>query len=63
LEARGVDLTNILHRPDVPKDVSIHHSGTQDHGLEKALDNTLITQSLQAIEGQAPVKIESGIAI
>ena len=45
----------------MPKDVSIHHSSTQDHGLEKALDNTLISQCLQAIEGQIPVNIESGI--
>ena len=60
-KAKGVDLTNILHRPDVPKGVSKYHSSTQDHGLEKALDNTLITQCLQAIEGQTPVKIESRI--
>jgi glutamate synthase domain-containing protein 2/glutamate synthase domain-containing protein 1/glutamate synthase domain-containing protein 3 len=60
-KAKGVDLTNILHRPDVPKGVSKYHSSTQNHGLEKALDNTLISQCLQAIEGQTPVKIESRI--
>ena len=60
-KAKGVDLTNILHRPDVPKGVSRYHSATQDHGLEKALDNMLISQSLQAIEEQTPVKIESDI--
>jgi glutamate synthase domain-containing protein 2/glutamate synthase domain-containing protein 1/glutamate synthase domain-containing protein 3 len=60
-KAKGVDLTNILHRPDVPKGVSIRHSSTQDHGLEKALDNTLIAQSIQAIEEQKPVKIEAAI--
>jgi glutamate synthase domain-containing protein 3 len=60
-KARNVDLTNILHRPDVPKGVSIHHSSTQDHALEKALDNTLIAQSMPAIEEQKPVKIESNI--
>ena len=25
-KAKGVDLTNILHRPDVPKGVSIRHT-------------------------------------
>ncbi len=60
-KAKSVDLTNILHRPDVPKDVSIRHSGTQDHGLEKALDNTLIAQSQQAIEQQKEIKIETNI--
>jgi glutamate synthase domain-containing protein 3 len=60
-KAKGVDLTNILHRPDVPKGVSIRHDATQDHGLDKALDNTLIAQSQEAIEGQKPVVIESAI--
>jgi len=60
-KANGVDLTNILHRPDVPKGVSIHHSSTQNHELEKALDNALISQSRQAIEDKVPVKIESSI--
>jgi glutamate synthase domain-containing protein 2/glutamate synthase domain-containing protein 3 len=57
-KAKGVDLTNILHRPDVPKGVSIRHTSVQDHGLEKALDNALIAQCAQAIEGQKQVKIE-----
>jgi len=60
-KAKGVDLTKILHRPDVPKGVSIHHSSTQDHALEKALDNVLISQSLSAIEEGKPVVIESPI--
>jgi glutamate synthase domain-containing protein 3 len=60
-KAKGIDLTNILHRPDVPKGVSIHHCTTQDHGLEKALDNTLIAQSLAAIEERKPVIIETNI--
>jgi len=58
-KAKGVDLTNILHRPDVPKGVSIHHDSTQDHGLEKALDNDLIKQSQPAIDEKKPVVIES----
>jgi glutamate synthase domain-containing protein 3 len=60
-KSKGVDLTNILHRPDVPKGVAIHHSSTQDHALEKALDNTLIAQSQKAIEEKIPVTIESPI--
>ena len=41
-KAKGIDLTNILHKPDVPVNVAIHHVERQDHGLEKALDNRLI---------------------
>ena len=60
-KAKGVDLTNILHRPDVPKGVSRRHSGTQDHDLGKALDNELIAKSVQAIADQVRVSIESPI--
>jgi glutamate synthase domain-containing protein 2/glutamate synthase domain-containing protein 1/glutamate synthase domain-containing protein 3 len=60
-KAKGVDLTNILHKPDVPKEVAIRHVGTQDHGLDKALDNELIAKSRQAIDSQAPVSFSSDI--
>jgi glutamate synthase (NADPH/NADH) large chain len=54
-KAKGLDLTNILHRPDVPDYVAIRHTGRQDHGLEKALDNELIRQAKEAIENKKPV--------
>ena len=60
-KVKGVDLTNILHRPDVPKGVSIRHCDTQDHALEKALDNGLIAQCQPAIEDQKPVSLQSDI--
>jgi len=60
-KAKGVDLTNILHKPDVPKDTAIRHTGTQDHGLEKALDNTLIERCKDAIDNKTPVRLTSPI--
>jgi glutamate synthase domain-containing protein 2/glutamate synthase domain-containing protein 3 len=60
-KARGVDLTNILHKPDVPQGVAIRHTGTQDHGLEKALDNFLIAKAQPAILHKTPVQLESPI--
>jgi glutamate synthase domain-containing protein 2/glutamate synthase domain-containing protein 1/glutamate synthase domain-containing protein 3 len=60
-KAKGVDLTNILHKPDVPKGTAIRHTGTQDHGLEKALDNTLIERCKDAIENKTPVRLTSPI--
>ncbi len=60
-KAKGLDLTNILHRPDVPPGVAIHHVGKQDHGLEKALDNTLIAKCRSAIDNKSPIKVESPI--
>ncbi len=60
-KTRGIDLTNILHKPDVPVHVAIHHGGRQDHGLEKALDNTLIEKCREALDHQKTVRLESPI--
>jgi glutamate synthase domain-containing protein 3 len=56
-KARGVDLTQILHRPEVPPEVATHCVTTQDHGLERALDNQLIELARPAIEHGKPVEI------
>ncbi|MDP2653575.1 MAG: glutamate synthase large subunit [Candidatus Omnitrophota bacterium] len=55
-KAKGIDLTNILHKPDVPRHVAISHVSRQDHGLEKALDNKLIEVCLEAIQHKKPVR-------
>ena len=60
-KARGLDLTNILHRPDVPAHVPIHHCSRQDHGLERALDNVLIARCREAIDKKVPVRLEQDI--
>jgi glutamate synthase domain-containing protein 2/glutamate synthase domain-containing protein 1/glutamate synthase domain-containing protein 3 len=60
-KARGVDLSMILHKPDVPPSVAIRCVEKQDHGLDKALDNELIAKALPAIEKGTPVEIESPI--
>ena len=56
-KAKGIDLTNILHNPDVPAHVAIHHVGRQDHGLEKALDNRLIADCRAAIDNKTAVQL------
>jgi glutamate synthase (NADPH/NADH) large chain len=47
-KATGLDLSPILHRPDV--DGPLHCVTTQDHGLDKALDNQLIELCEEALE-------------
>jgi glutamate synthase domain-containing protein 2 len=54
-KAKGLDLTKILHKPDVPANVAIRHVERQDHGLDKALDNQIIKDAKDAIENQKPV--------
>ncbi|RNA67966.1 glutamate synthase large subunit [Alteribacter keqinensis] len=38
-KAKDVDLTALLHKPDVPESVSRFKTIDQNHGLDKALDN------------------------
>jgi glutamate synthase (NADPH/NADH) large chain len=52
-KAAGLDLSPILHRPDV--DGPLHCTSTQDHGLDKALDNELIELSETALATGEPV--------
>ncbi|ACB35654.1 Glutamate synthase (ferredoxin) [Leptothrix cholodnii SP-6] len=49
-KARGLDFSRVFHLPAVPADVPRLHVSNQDHGLEKALDNKLITKAKAAIE-------------
>ena len=41
-KASGLDLSPILHKVDVDLNASLRQTTTQDHGLNKALDNKLI---------------------
>ena len=49
-KAKGLDFSRLLAVPQVPADVAVRHVSTQDHGLEKALDNVLIAKSRAAID-------------
>ncbi len=46
-KARGLDFTNILYQPKMPADVGRFCQIPQDHGLDKALDNTTLLQLCQ----------------
>jgi glutamate synthase (NADPH/NADH) large chain len=49
-KASGLDFGRLLAVPQVSADVPRLHTSTQDHGLEKALDQKLIEKSKPAIE-------------
>ncbi|MFQ5507980.1 MAG: glutamate synthase large subunit [Leptospirillia bacterium] len=53
-KARGLDLTAILHQPDVPGE-AIRHTESQDHGIDKVLDRTLIKLAADALDKQERV--------
>ncbi|HVZ23751.1 MAG TPA: glutamate synthase large subunit, partial [Vicinamibacterales bacterium] len=60
-KAKGVDLRPLLHQPNLPASVARRRVRAQDHGLEEALDNTLIERCKPALETRAPVDFTIGI--
>jgi glutamate synthase (ferredoxin) len=49
-KAQGLDLSAILYRPEVAPAVATRCVTTQDHGLQRALDNELIRLAAPALE-------------
>jgi glutamate synthase domain-containing protein 2/glutamate synthase domain-containing protein 1/glutamate synthase domain-containing protein 3 len=56
-KARNIDLSTILHQPQVGPEVAIHAVQEQDHGLEGALDRQLIELCREAIEHKKPIEL------
>ncbi|MDP3712237.1 MAG: glutamate synthase large subunit [Mycobacteriales bacterium] len=57
-KAGGLDLARVLHVPEMPAGASLTCTTTQDHGLQHALDNTLIQLCEGALAGGTPVRLE-----
>jgi glutamate synthase (NADPH/NADH) large chain len=57
-KANGLDLTPILYVPELPEGAAFHNTTTQDHSLDKALDNELIALSADALERGEPVRAQ-----
>ncbi len=55
-KASGLDLTPVLHVPDLPEGTARHRTAEQDHGLGKALDNQLLDLCAVALGGTEPVR-------
>ncbi len=56
-KAKGLDFSKILYQPDVPPEVGRYRQISQDHGLEKALDNlVLLNLCKPALERAEPVE-------
>ncbi len=60
-KAKGLDFSNLFHKPDVSADVKIYKCEPQDHQIAEILDRKLIAQARAAIDRGAPVKIETKI--
>ncbi|WP_269455095.1 glutamate synthase-related protein, partial [Rhodococcus sp. LB1] len=61
-KAGNLDLSPILHETESAfMDQDLYRTGTQDHGLDKALDQQLIVQSRNALDKGQKVAFESPI--
>lgn len=55
-KAKGLDISAILHRPQVPDHVATRSVIAQDHGLSKALDQDLLKVAAPALENALPIE-------
>ncbi len=57
-KAQGLDLTPVLHVPDLPEGAPRRCTTLQDHGLDRALDNDLIRLCEDALVRAEPVRAQ-----
>ena len=55
---RGLDFSKVFHQVDMPSHVHRRHAEYQAHGLEKALDHTLIELAQPALDKKQAVVID-----
>ncbi len=55
-KAHGLDVSPLLHEPEIPFGQTRYCSGEQDHGLDRALDNQLIELAAPALTDATPVR-------
>jgi len=62
-KAHKLDLAPVLHEPESAfMNQDLYCSSRQDHGLDKALDQQLIAQCREALDGGTPVRFSTTIA-
>ena len=57
-KAAGLDLAPVLYLPPLPPGATRYQSTSQQHGLDQALDNTLIQLAEGALAGGTPVVLD-----
>lgn len=60
-KASGLDLTPILHVPELAEGAARRRTTEQDHGLAKALDHQLVTIAADALENGTQVRGEVAV--
>ncbi len=60
-KAAGLDLSPVLHLPELPAGAALRRTTEQDHGLEAALDQELIRIAAPALERGEPVRAQIAV--
>ncbi|MEQ1637415.1 MAG: glutamate synthase large subunit [Methylococcales bacterium] len=60
-KTQGLDFSRIFYKPAVDSTTAVYQAEQQEHGLEHALDHTLIAQAQPALEKAQPVIIHTPI--
>jgi glutamate synthase (NADPH/NADH) large chain/glutamate synthase (ferredoxin) len=60
-KAKGLDLSPLLHMPDVSPDVATHCVQAQDHGIADSVDWELLKRAQPALDDKTPVEISISI--
>lgn len=55
-KSKGLDFGKVFFDPPVDRAIARYHSGSQDHGIERQIDNQLIELCRPAIEERTPVE-------
>ena len=57
-KAHGLDLAPVLYQPELPEDAARRNTTRQDHGIARALDNTLIQLAEGALQDGTALRLE-----
>jgi glutamate synthase (NADPH) large chain len=57
-KAHGLDLAPVLYQPELPEDAARRNTTGQDHGIARALDNTLIQLAEGALQDGTALRLE-----
>jgi glutamate synthase (NADPH/NADH) large chain len=57
-KAAGLDISPMLHLPELADGAARHNTTSQDHGIDRALDNTLIQLAEGALADGTPVTLD-----
>ena len=60
-KAQGIDLSNILYKPEVSSETKLYNTEKQDHGLEKVIDFKIIEAAHPAIYRKEEQHLEFSI--